>query len=260
MQARSPARATAGSAAGDQTGALARGMQPMKPAKPTSQHSTAGGKDIWGHLPDELRQDDGNSFKETALDSKAELISRYFLSVGKGKPVAGGVTRWRSPCRRVELVVVRARIVFGLVLDRSWPAAGGRRSRLASRPSRSKVSARPVGATSPKGPLEMMTPETDKAIKNGLAWLAPHPERRRLVRQRDLSRQHRRDQPGRAGLHGVGLEPGPWAVWGADRQGAGLRDGQHVALGLHRGCRRRRRTARCIRMGSARCSWRKPTG
>ncbi len=30
---------------GDQTGAQARGAPPMKPAKPTSQHSTAGGKD-----------------------------------------------------------------------------------------------------------------------------------------------------------------------------------------------------------------------
>ena len=72
---------------GDQPGALARGAGPMKPAKPTSQHSTAGGKDIWGHLPAELRQVMENSFKEDALGSKAELISRYFLSVGKGKLV-----------------------------------------------------------------------------------------------------------------------------------------------------------------------------
>jgi hypothetical protein len=72
---------------GDQTGALARGAPPMKPAKPTSQHSTASGKDIWGHLPPELRQIMDNSFKEIALDSKSELISRYFFSVGKGKLV-----------------------------------------------------------------------------------------------------------------------------------------------------------------------------
>jgi hypothetical protein len=70
---------------GDQTGALARGAPPMKPAKPTTQHSTAGGKDVWGHLPDELRTIMENSFKETELDSKRELISRYFLSVGKGR-------------------------------------------------------------------------------------------------------------------------------------------------------------------------------
>ena len=36
---------------GDQPGALAQGARPMKPAKPTSQHSTAGGKGVWGHLP-----------------------------------------------------------------------------------------------------------------------------------------------------------------------------------------------------------------
>ena len=47
----------------------------------------------------------------------------------------------------------------------------------------------------------------------GLA--GPHAERRRLVRQRHLPRQHRRDQPGRPGLHGLGLEPraaGPTAA------------------------------------------------
>ena len=72
---------------GDQTGAMAQGAGPMKAAKPTSQHSTAGGKGIWGHLPEELRQVMDNSFKEVELGSKAEMISRYFLSVGKGKLV-----------------------------------------------------------------------------------------------------------------------------------------------------------------------------
>ncbi len=75
---------------GDQTGALAQGAPPMKPAKPTSQHSTAGGKGAWGHLPPELRQIMENSFKEEALTSKTELISRYFTSVGKGKPIRDG--------------------------------------------------------------------------------------------------------------------------------------------------------------------------
>lgn len=59
----------------------------MKPDKPTSQHSTANGKDIWGHLPDELRQMMESTFKEAALEAKRELIDRYFLSVAKGKPV-----------------------------------------------------------------------------------------------------------------------------------------------------------------------------
>jgi hypothetical protein len=59
----------------------------MKPAKPGSQHSTAGGRDIWGHLPAELRQVMENSFKEAALGAKEEMINRYFLSVGKGKRV-----------------------------------------------------------------------------------------------------------------------------------------------------------------------------
>jgi hypothetical protein len=72
---------------GDQPGAQGRGAPPMKPAKPTSQHSTAGGKDTWGHLPAELRQIMDNTFKETELDSQRELIRRYFLSVDKGKLV-----------------------------------------------------------------------------------------------------------------------------------------------------------------------------
>jgi hypothetical protein len=68
-------------------GALARGAPPMKPGKPTSQHSTAGSKEIWGHLPAELRQAMEASFKEVSLSTKAEIISRYFLSVTKGKLV-----------------------------------------------------------------------------------------------------------------------------------------------------------------------------
>jgi hypothetical protein len=75
---------------GDQPGALAQGARPMKPAKPTSQHSTASDKSVWGHLPPELRQTMENTFKEEALTSKTELITRYFLSVGKGKPVRDG--------------------------------------------------------------------------------------------------------------------------------------------------------------------------
>ena len=66
---------------------LARGAGPMKPLKPTSQHSTAGGRDIWGHLPADLKNMMEASFREQSLTAKAELISRYFLSVAKGKPI-----------------------------------------------------------------------------------------------------------------------------------------------------------------------------
>ena len=90
----------------------------------------------------------------------------------------------------------------------------------------------------PEGTLEMMTPKTDEAIKNGSGLAGSHPELRRFLRQRDLSRQHRRDQPGRVGLHVFRLEPGPRALRPTDRQGPGLCDGQYVALGLHRGRRR----------------------
>jgi hypothetical protein len=72
---------------GDQQGAQARGAGLMKPANPTSQHSTADGKRIWGHLPPELQEAMEAAYKEQSLTAKAELISRYFLSVGKGKRV-----------------------------------------------------------------------------------------------------------------------------------------------------------------------------
>ncbi len=70
---------------GDQPGAQAQGAPPSKPARPTTTHSKANGKEIWGHLPAELRQVMENSFKESDLPAKAEIIGRYFLSVGKGR-------------------------------------------------------------------------------------------------------------------------------------------------------------------------------
>lgn len=59
------------------------GVGPQKPMKPTTKHSLAGGKDIWGHLPEELRLEMDNVFKEESLEKKSELIRRYYLSVSK---------------------------------------------------------------------------------------------------------------------------------------------------------------------------------
>ena len=72
---------------GQTTGALARGAPPMKPAKPVSRHSNVGGKEVWGHLPAELRLEMENIYKEEPLSIRQELIQRYLLSVGKGKLV-----------------------------------------------------------------------------------------------------------------------------------------------------------------------------
>ncbi|MGZ3316259.1 MAG: hypothetical protein ACXU95_03060, partial [Isosphaeraceae bacterium] len=74
---------------GQTPGANAAGAPPMKPAKPSDRHAPAGGKDIWGHLPEELRQEMENTFKEEALPKQAELIRRYYLSVAKQKLVRG---------------------------------------------------------------------------------------------------------------------------------------------------------------------------
>ena len=74
---------------GQTPGANAAGAPPTKPAKPSDRHALAGGKNIWGHLPEELRQEMENVFKEEALPKQAELIRRYYLSVAKQKPVRG---------------------------------------------------------------------------------------------------------------------------------------------------------------------------
>ncbi len=70
---------------GQTPGAMAQGAGPMRPKNPTGKHSTASGKDIWGHLPPELRQQIENQMQEEPLSAKLELIERDYLSVGKGK-------------------------------------------------------------------------------------------------------------------------------------------------------------------------------
>jgi hypothetical protein len=70
---------------GQTPGANPGGAPPMKPGKPPERHAMAGGKDIWGHLPPELRQEMENVFKEDALPAKQDLIRRYYLSIAKQK-------------------------------------------------------------------------------------------------------------------------------------------------------------------------------
>ncbi len=70
---------------GGKEGALARGAPLQKPARPTTRHANVGGKNIWGHLPDELRQQIENMSDELPLSARQELIDRYYLSVNKGK-------------------------------------------------------------------------------------------------------------------------------------------------------------------------------
>jgi hypothetical protein len=78
-----------GDHSGQTQGATAGGAPPMKPAKPSDRHAPAGGKDIWGHLPPELRQEMENAFKEDALPSRQDLIRRYYLSVAKQRLARG---------------------------------------------------------------------------------------------------------------------------------------------------------------------------
>ncbi|MDG3005534.1 hypothetical protein [Paludisphaera mucosa] len=70
---------------GDQDGNNPGGAPNQRPRKPTDQRSLAGGKDAWGHLPPELRQEMENVSKEDSLPNSQELIRRYYLSVSRGK-------------------------------------------------------------------------------------------------------------------------------------------------------------------------------
>lgn len=63
-----------------------------KPIKPNEKRSLLGGKDAWGHLPPELRQELENVFKEEPLPDQEDLIRRYYLSVSK-KSLSRGEAR-----------------------------------------------------------------------------------------------------------------------------------------------------------------------
>lgn len=78
-----------GSQQGQTAGANAGGAPNSKPEQPSKRHSLAGGKDIWGHLPAELRQEMENVFKEDALESAQDLIRRYYTSLAKRKVIRG---------------------------------------------------------------------------------------------------------------------------------------------------------------------------
>ncbi|WP_165243563.1 hypothetical protein [Paludisphaera soli] len=70
---------------GEQPGNNPDGAPNQRPRTPTDRRSLAGGKDAWGHLPPELRQEMENVAKEDSLPMREELIRRYYLSVSRGK-------------------------------------------------------------------------------------------------------------------------------------------------------------------------------
>lgn len=70
---------------GQQAGNNPGGAPAQRPQKPTDRRSLANGKDAWGHLPPELRQEMENVAKEESLPISEDLIRRYYLSVSRGK-------------------------------------------------------------------------------------------------------------------------------------------------------------------------------
>src|SRR5262249_7251350 len=63
---------------GQTPGANAGGAPNTRPAKPETKHAAVGGKDVWGHLLDELRQEMDNVSREVSLPSREELIRLYY--------------------------------------------------------------------------------------------------------------------------------------------------------------------------------------
>lgn len=74
---------------GDQPGNTGGNAPYTKPEKPPNRRSTAMGKEEWGHLPPELRQEMENIFKEEGLTKRQPLIERYFDSLSKKVLVRG---------------------------------------------------------------------------------------------------------------------------------------------------------------------------
>lgn len=70
---------------GQQAGNNPDGAPNQRPQRPTDRRALAGGKDEWGHLPPELRQEMENVAKEESLPMSEDLIRRYYLSVSRGK-------------------------------------------------------------------------------------------------------------------------------------------------------------------------------
>jgi uncharacterized protein YaaR (DUF327 family) len=67
---------------GEQPGAQSQGVGPQSLQQPSGK-SSLDGKDVWGHLPPELRDVMRNVFREESLPSREELVRRYYLSVSK---------------------------------------------------------------------------------------------------------------------------------------------------------------------------------
>ncbi|MFM7591607.1 MAG: hypothetical protein ACKO85_07415 [Isosphaeraceae bacterium] len=63
-------------------GAMARGVGEQALQKPSGK-SRLDGKDVWGHLPPELRDVMRNVFREESLPAREELVRRYYMSVSK---------------------------------------------------------------------------------------------------------------------------------------------------------------------------------
>jgi hypothetical protein len=66
-----------------QEGANAGGVGLQKPAKPDGKRGLGIDKDIWGHLPDDLRELMENVIKEEPLPSRHDLIRKYYIAVSK---------------------------------------------------------------------------------------------------------------------------------------------------------------------------------
>ena len=196
------------------------------------------------------------------LPSKEDLIRRYYLVRLEEEPGPGGVTPWYATRRPYPLA---ARPWHRLVAAWRWPRPSG-----AGPGSRPTTPDEPEGGRPGFGEARQGRRPRRGGRDDHARDRAGHPARPGLARppqnaDGSFGNGTYRGNIAVTSLAGLafmasGSSPGRGPYGDADRPGPGLRHGQHVPVGLHRGRRRRRPTARCTPTASAPSSWPRPTG
>ena len=134
-----------------------------------------------------------------AVDRALHLVFMRLLPGIGALAMASKVSTVRVVCCRASWSFSRCRQRRGCSGGR--PIQDARRFRRVAAGRRSRRHRRADDARDRQGDQE----------RPGLA--GPQPEFRRVLRRWDLPRQHRGDEPVRAGVHGVGLEPWSRSLW-----------------------------------------------
>jgi len=158
--------------AGPQPGPMS-GSTRHQAGQARGKHSLANGKDIWGHLPEELRQEMDNVARRGHAPPRKSSSSLYYLSVSKKS-----LTEGSEPCALFTFFCVHFRCTGpgdGCADVRLGPGPEGCGACPAAPEPATKAAGGfgdPRRGDVPEGAAELITPETERAIKLGLEWLA----------------------------------------------------------------------------------------